>query len=68
MSATRRDGDGRADATLRRADLRRRQRDVVEEGRPQEGVEVFRPVERAVLVGVQLPDRSDARLNAGLDE
>lgn len=53
---------------LTRADLRRVQRDVIEEGRPREGVDVFRPVERAVLVGVQLPDRSDAQVEASLDE
>jgi GTPase len=53
---------------LRRSELRRRHRDVIDEGRPREGVDVFRPVERAVLVGVQLPGRSDAVVEAGLDE
>jgi GTPase len=55
-------------ARLGRAELRRQRRDVIEEGRPQEGVDVFRPVERAVLVGVQLPDRTDEQLEASLDE
>lgn len=53
---------------LSRAELRRRGREVVEEGRPQEGVKVFRPVERAVLVGVHLPGRTAAQVEASLDE
>jgi GTP-binding protein HflX len=57
-----------ADGSPSRAELRRRRRDVVEEGRPREGVEVFRPVERAVLVGVQLPDLTDEQVGASLDE
>ncbi|MGH3443137.1 MAG: GTPase HflX [Nitriliruptorales bacterium] len=51
-----------------RAELRRSRRDVIEEGGPREGVDVFRPVERAVLVGVQLPDRTDGQVEASLDE
>jgi GTPase len=54
--------------TLTRSELRRRRRDVIDEGRPQEGVDVFRPVERAVLVGVQLPGRNDDQVEASLDE
>ncbi len=53
---------------LTRAELRRRRREVVEEGRPQEGVKVFRPVERAVLVAVHLPDRTGEEVEASLDE
>ncbi|MDP9022211.1 MAG: GTPase HflX [Actinomycetota bacterium] len=56
------------DGEVTRAELRRRQRDVVEEGRPREGMDVFQPVERAVLVGVQLADRTDERVVANLDE
>ncbi len=63
------DHDPRRDEeSLGRAELRRRRRDVVEEGRPQEGVEVFRPVERAVLVGVHLPDRTEEQVETSLDE
>ncbi|MEX0834668.1 MAG: GTPase HflX, partial [Nitriliruptor sp.] len=43
-------------------------RDVVEEGAPQEGVDIIRPVERAVIVGVQLPGRTSAEVDASLDE
>lgn len=53
---------------IHRAELRRRRREVTEEGRPQEGVKVFRPVERAVLVGVHLPGRAAEQVEASLDE
>ncbi len=53
---------------MTRAEQRRRSRDVIEEGRPQEGVKVFRPVERAVLVGVHLPGRTAEQVDASLDE
>lgn len=56
------------DGDIGRAELRRRRRDVVEEGRPREGVDVFRPVERAVLVGVHLRDRTVDQVEASLDE
>lgn len=51
-----------------RAERRRRNRDVIEEGAPREGVDIIRPVERAVIVGVQLPGRSDAQADASLRE
>ncbi len=51
-----------------RSEQRRRQRQVIEEGRPREGVDVFRPVEKAVLVGVQLPGRTDRQVEASLNE
>ncbi len=65
--------DGRFDLQaeteqLSRADERRRDRDVVEEGAPREGVDIIRPVEKAVLVGVQLPGRTDADIEASLRE
>ena len=59
------DGDA---ADLSRADRRRLARDVVEEGAPQEGVDIIRPVERAVIVGLQLPGVTDAEVAASLDE
>jgi GTPase len=58
-------GTGRG---LTRAEERRQRRDVVEEGAPQEGVDIIRPVERAVIVGVQLPGRTTADVDASLDE
>jgi GTPase len=51
-----------------RAERRRRQREVIEEGAPREGVDIIRPVEAAVIVGVQLPGRTDAEVEASLDE
>ncbi len=53
---------------LTRAELRRQRRDVIEDGAPREGVDIIRPVERAVIVGVQLPGRSTAEVEASLDE
>jgi GTPase len=55
-------------AALGRAEARRRRREVLEEGAPREGVEIIRPVERAVIVGVQLPGSTAAELDASLDE
>jgi GTP-binding protein HflX len=56
------------DAALSRAEQRRRRRDVIEEGAPREGVDIIRPVERAVIVGVQLPGITDEQVEASLDE
>ncbi len=53
---------------MTRAELRRRRRQVVEDDAPQEGVDIIRRVERAVVVGVQLPGRSSADVDASLDE
>jgi GTPase len=55
-------------AAVGRAAERRRRREVIEEGAPREGVDVIRPVERAVIVGVQLPGTTGAELSASLDE
>jgi GTPase len=55
-------------AAIGRAAERRRRREVIEEGAPREGVDVIRPVERAVIVGVQLPGTTGAELSASLDE
>ena len=40
---------------------------LTDEG-PREGVDIIRPVERAVIVGVQLPGTTSADLEASLDE
>jgi len=55
-------------AAIGRAEARRRRRDVIEDGAPREGVDIIRPVERAVIVGVQLPGTTSAELDASLDE
>lgn len=54
--------------TMRRADRRRAERDVIGDDAPREGVDVIRPVERAVIVGMGLPGRSDEEVAASLDE
>jgi GTPase len=56
------------DEQLSRAAQRRREREVIEEGAPREGVDIIRRVEAAVIVGVQLPGRSTAEVEASLDE
>lgn len=53
---------------MRRADRRRAERDVIGDDAPREGVDIIRPVELAVIVGVGLPDRTDAEVAASLDE
>ncbi len=53
---------------MTRAEQRRIDRDVVEEGAPQEGVDIIRRVERAIIVGVQLPGQSASFIEASLDE
>jgi GTP-binding protein HflX len=61
---------GTPDATveLGRAARRRAQRQVIGDEAPREGVDIIRPVERAVIVGVGLPGRTDADVAASLDE
>lgn len=46
------------DEDVSRAERRRRERDVIADDAPQEGVAVIRSAERAVLVGVQLAGES----------
>jgi GTPase len=53
---------------LSRAERRRREAQRVEEGAPQEGVAIFRPVERAVLVAVHGNGQSTRDVDASLDE
>jgi len=55
-------------ASMRRADRRRAERDVIGDDAPREGVDIIRQVERAVIVGMGLPGRSDAEVAASLDE
>ncbi len=64
------DGDlhAGAEGELTRSERRRRGREVIEEGAPREGVDIIRRVERAVIVGVQLPGRTAAEVEASLDE
>jgi len=53
---------------MRRADRRRAERDVIGDEAPREGVDIIRPVERAIIVGMGLPGRDDAEVAASLDE
>ncbi|CAN5899994.1 GTPase HflX [soil metagenome] len=53
---------------LSRAAQRRAQAERVGDHGPQEGVDIIRPVERAILVAVRLADRSDADVASSLDE
>ncbi len=60
--------DASSTAPMRRADRRRAERDVIGDEAPREGVDIIRPVERAVVVGMGLPGRTDADVAASLDE
>jgi len=62
--------EARADepVPMRRADRRRAERDVIGDDAPREGVDIIQRVERAVIVGMGLPGRSDAEVAASLDE
>ncbi|MEY3019884.1 MAG: GTPase HflX [Actinomycetota bacterium] len=51
-----------------RAEQRRLRRQVIEEGAPREGVDIIRPVELAIVVGMQLPGRTLHDVEASLDE
>lgn len=53
---------------LSRAARRRAQAQRIRDGAPQEGVAIFRPVEQAVLVGLELPGATRRQVDAGLDE
>ena len=53
---------------LSRADRRRLEAQRIEEGAPREGVAIFRPVEKAVLVAVHLSAMSAHEVDASLDE
>jgi GTP-binding protein HflX len=61
--------DGELDGPrLGRAEERRQRRQVIEEGAPREGVDIIRPVELAIVVGMQLPGRTLHDVEASLDE
>ncbi len=62
------DGPASAEEELSRAERRRRERDVIADDAPREGVDVIRSAERAVLVGVQLPGESSHDHAATLKE
>ena len=57
-----------SDVPMRRADRRRADREVIGDEAPREGVDIIRPVERAVIVGMGLPGRGDDEVAASLDE
>ena len=57
-----------AELTLSRADRRRAEAQRIEEGAPREGVAIFRPVEKAVLVAVHASGESSHEVDASLDE
>ncbi|MPZ89367.1 MAG: GTPase HflX [Nitriliruptorales bacterium] len=54
--------------TLSRAQRRRAEAQNVAEDAPREGVAIFRPIEKAVLVAVQANGRSGHDVDASLDE
>lgn len=56
------------DLHLRRAERRRAEAQRVEEGAPREGVAIFRPVDKAVLVAIQLTGATAHDVDASLDE
>jgi GTP-binding protein HflX len=53
---------------LSRADRRRLEAQRITEGAPREGVAIFRPVERAVLVALHTAGESSFEVDASLDE
>ena len=57
-----------ADLNLSRAERRRAEAQRIEEGAPREGVAIFRPVEKAVLVAVHESGESAHDVDASLDE
>ena len=60
--------DGGAELLVSRAERRRREAERIEEGAPREGVAIFRPVEKAVLVALHLSGESQHDVDASLDE
>ena len=54
--------------TLSRAEQRRARAERVGDAAPQEGVDIIRPVERAILVAVRLEARSEHEVASSLDE
>jgi GTP-binding protein HflX len=60
--------EGETARPMGRAERRRAEREVIGDEAPREGVDIIRPVERAIIVGVGLPERTDAEVAASLDE
>lgn len=60
--------DVNGEAELSRAARRRADAERVGDQAPREGVDIIRPVERAILVAVRLPDETDEDLESSLDE
>jgi GTPase len=56
------------DAELTRSGRRRAEAERVGDQAPREGVDIIRPVERAILVAVRPPDQTDEDLRSSLDE
>ncbi len=56
------------DLSLSRAERRRAEAQRIEEGAPREGVAIFRPVEKAVLVALHQSGSSTHDVEASLDE
>jgi GTP-binding protein HflX len=56
------------DAELTRSARRRAEAERVGDHAPREGVDIIRPVERAIVVAVRLPDETENDLQSSLDE
>ena len=59
---------GVGDGALSRAERRRLLAERVGDDAPREGVDIIRPVERALLVAVRAPEQTDEDLTSSLDE
>ena len=62
------DGEPDAELLLSRAERRRAEAQRIEEGAPREGVAIFRPVEKAVLVALHETGETAHDVDASLDE
>ncbi|MBA3373174.1 MAG: GTPase HflX [Actinomycetota bacterium] len=60
--------EGEPELSLSRAQRRRERAQRIEEGAPREGVAIFRPVERAVLVALHRGGQTTHDVDASLDE
>lgn len=60
--------DSHDHAALSRAEQRRAQAERIGDHAPREGVDIIRPVERAILVAVRLPETTAADVTSSLDE
>ena len=62
------DLDGTRSGSVSRAQQRRAQAERVGDHAPREGVDIIRPVERAILVAARLDDETDVQVASSLDE